>query len=128
MVGLSRKSWQLILAETGDDREWIPNPRQTHVALGVRVRQDQIDAWMAAVDEVDGMLEGRILVPHWRFAKGMDLKEFFENPRSFDLVMVMTGSGVVPFLRDGPTSSAERWNEITRAFQNNFFAYALWFN
>jgi hypothetical protein len=128
MVGLSRKSWQLILAETGDDREWIPNPRQIHVALGVQVREDQIDAWMAAVDEVDAMLDGRILVPHWRFAKGIDLKEFFENPRSFDLVMVMTGSGVVPFLRDGPVSSAERWNEITRAFQNNFFAYALWFN
>jgi hypothetical protein len=128
MVALSRKSWQLILAETGDDREWIPNPRQTHVALGVRVSEDQIEAWTAALDEVDAMLDGRILVPHWRFARGIDLKEFFEAPRSFDLVMFMTGSGAVPYLRNGPVSSAERWREITVAFGNNFFAYALWFN
>jgi len=128
MIGLSRKSWALILAETGDDREWIPNPRQTHVAIGARVRQDQIDAWMAALDEAEAILDGRLLVPHWRFTRGIDLKAFFESPRTFDLVMFLTGSGAVPYLTDGPVSSHERWTKITRAFEDNFFGYALWFN
>jgi hypothetical protein len=128
MIAMSRKSWALILAETGDDREWLPNPRQTHAALGQRVRQEQIDAWMAALDEADSILDGRVLVPHWRFTRGIDLKEFFEAPRSFDLVMFITGSGAVPYLRDGPITSQQRWTEITAAFEGNFFAYALWFN
>ncbi len=128
MIGLSRKSWALILAETGDDREWIPNPRQTHVALGMRVSQTQIDAWMSALDEADAILDGRLLVPHWRFGRGIDLKAFFEAPRTFDLMMFMTGSGAVPYLADGPVSSRQRWAEITMAFEDNFLAYAFWFN
>src|SRR5262249_12257749 len=127
MLAMSRKSWALILAETDDDREWLPNPRQSHAAFGARVRQDQIDAWMTALDEMDAILDGRVLVPHWRFARGIDAKAFFETPRSFDLMMLVTGSGAVPFLRDGPISSRERWAEITRAFEENFFLYALWF-
>ncbi|MFI5014982.1 MAG: hypothetical protein ACHQAY_21825 [Hyphomicrobiales bacterium] len=128
MIALSRKSWTLILAETGDDREWLPNPRQTHVALGQRVRQEQIDAWMAALDEAEAILDGRVLVPHWRFARGIDLKRFFEAPQTFDLVMFVTGAGAVPYLGDGPITSAQRWTEITRAFEDNFLGYALWFN
>jgi hypothetical protein len=128
VVAMSRRSWELILAETDDDREWIPNPRQTHVALGWRVRQEQIDAWMAALDEADAILDGRILVPHWRFARGFDIKMFFEAPQAFDLVMLATGPGAIPFLREGPITSQQRWNEITRSFEGNFFGYALWFN
>jgi hypothetical protein len=128
VVAMSRRSWELILAETDDDREWIPNPRQTHVALGWRVQQEQINAWMAALDEADAILDGRTLVPHWRFARGLDLKRFFEAPQPFDLVMLVAGPGAVPFLREGPISSRQRWNEIMRSFEGNFFGYALWFN
>ena len=128
VVAMSRRSWELILAETDDDREWIPNPQQTHVALGWRVRQEQIDAWMAALDEADAILDGRTLVPHWRFVRGFDIKMFFEAPQAFDLVMLATGPGAIPFLREGPITSQQRWNEITRSFEGNFFGYALWFN
>ncbi len=128
MVAASRRSWPLILAETDDDREWLPNPRQTHVALGQRVQQQQIDAWMAALDEADAILDGRTLVPHWRFARGFDLKVFFDEPEKFDLVMLLTGADAVTYLRDGPITSPQRWREITQAFEDDFFAYALWFN
>ena len=128
VVGMSRRSWELILAETDDDREWVPNPRQTHVALGWRVQQQQVDAWMAALDEADAILDGRTLVPHWRFVRGFDVKRFFEAPQTFDLVMLATGPGAIPFLREGPVTSQQRWIEITRAFEGNFFGYALWFN
>ena len=127
VVAMSRRSWELILAETDDDRQLIPNPRQTHVALGWRVRQEQIDAWMAALDEADAILDGRTLVPHWRFVRGFDIEMFLRRPslRSRD---AGTGPGAIPFLREGPITSQQRWNEITRSFEGNFFGYALWFN
>ena len=128
MLAASRRSWSLILAETDDDREWLPNPRQANTAHGWNVQQQQIDAWMAALDEASAILDGRSLIPHWRFAKGIDLKAFFDEPQTFDLVMLLTGAGAVPYLRDGPTTSPERWREITDAFEHNFFAYAFWFN
>ncbi|MEO0970116.1 MAG: hypothetical protein AAFX80_17740 [Cyanobacteria bacterium J06639_18] len=28
VTALSRQSWKLILAETDNDREWLPNPKQ----------------------------------------------------------------------------------------------------
>ena len=42
--------------------------------------------------------------------------------------MLLTGAGAVSFLRDGPIASPQRWREITQAFEDNFFAYAFWFN
>jgi hypothetical protein len=40
MVADSRQSWRLIEAETGDDREWIPTPRQKNAALGPLVTRE----------------------------------------------------------------------------------------
>jgi hypothetical protein len=42
--------------------------------------------------------------------------------------MLLTGAGAVPNLRDGPIATPQRWGEITQAFEDNFFAYAFWFN
>ena len=128
VVAASRESWKLILAETGDDREWLPNPRQTHAALGEKISQPQLDSWFGVLDEAEAILDGRKLVPHWRFAKGMDFKRFFEEPQTFDLVMLLAGSGAVPYLADGELTTKERWDELTRAFEGSFFGYAIWIN
>ncbi len=128
MIELSRKSWKLIEAETDDDREWIPNPRQQNAALGARVSERQLAAWYQALGEAEAILEGRILIPHWRFEKGIDFKKFFDEPQTFDLVMLLTGAGAIPYLVNGPVASPERWTEITRAFEGSFFSYAIWFN
>ncbi len=42
--------------------------------------------------------------------------------------MLLTGAGAAPYLRQGPIATPQRWGEITQAFQDNFFAYAFWFN
>ena len=63
-----------------------------------------------------------------RPARGFDLKMFFEEPQPFDLVMLLTGAGAVPYLREGPIATPQRWGEITQAFEDNFFACAFWFN
>ncbi len=38
VIALSRQNWQAILAETDDDHEWIPNPKQKGVVPGVQSR------------------------------------------------------------------------------------------
>jgi hypothetical protein len=119
MITDSRLSWKLINAETGDDREWIPNPRQKHAALGQLVSPEQMTAWFAFLDEGEAILEGRRLAPHWRFAKGVDVKAFFEKPQTFDLVLFVTGQGALPYLSNGPITSPERWAQIIRAFEGN---------
>ena len=63
-----------------------------------------------------------------RPARGIDLKLFFEAPQPFDLVMLLTGAGAVPYLRQGPIATPRRGGEITQAFEDNFFADAFWFN
>jgi hypothetical protein len=55
---LSRASWKAILAETDDDDEWLPNPRQAGV-LGIKVTQEQIDLWTACMGELGEWLSGR---------------------------------------------------------------------
>jgi hypothetical protein len=128
MAALSRDSWRAILAETDDDHEWVPGPRQTSLFPGRPVTEDMVGSWLRIVDTLDAVLDGRKLVPHWRFAKGMDLRRFFDEPRPFDPVLLATGHGALPFLADGETISSREWNEMVRAFQREFLFYALWFN
>ncbi len=128
VAAMSRESWAAILAETDDDREWIPNPRQGNPFPSLPVTQERIDGWLAAMAEFDAILDGKKLVPHWRFQKGINFKRALLEHKTLDPVMWLTGAGVVPFLEDGPVIGAAAWNDIVRSFQGNFFGYAMWFN
>jgi hypothetical protein len=129
VVALSRESWKAILSETDDDREWIPAPRQKNGVLpGMAVTQQRLDTWLAALDDFDAVLDGRKLVPHWAFDKGINLRRVFEEPRAFDLVLWATGHAAAPYLEDGPVISAETWLLWERVFQGNFLSFAAYFN
>ena len=63
MVRLSRLSWKEILAETDDDREWVPAPKQTSRAIAaLPVTQEIVDGWLAVLDDIDAVLDGRKLI------------------------------------------------------------------
>jgi hypothetical protein len=128
VIELSRQSWKLIDAETGDDREWIPNPRQKNVALGLTVSEQELRAWYQFLDLAQAILEGRKLVPHWRFQQGLDIRRFFDEPKTFDLVLLASGAGAVPYLADGDVISSKEWEDMTRDFAGGFFFHAVWFN
>ena len=69
-----------------------------------------MQAWHAALQMAEDLLEGRKLLPHFRFAdKGVNMKRFFEEPKPFDLVLSITGPGVVPYLEQGPMLTSEEW-------------------
>ena len=47
VVGLSRESWKYIQAESDDEAEWIPGPKQKNGVLpGAMVSQQTVDGWM----------------------------------------------------------------------------------
>lgn len=129
---LSRESWDLILAEEDDDREWIPNPTQTPV-LGpeFRVTKEQVQAWLGFLDEVDAVLAGDKLIPFWRGTnpkRGVNLRKVFEEPTQFDLVLWVQGTAAVPYLDEGKLTTPEFWNQTNRALEGILLGFAVWFN
>ena len=129
VVTLSRENWKEILAETDDDREWIPGPQQKNSAFpGLTVTQERVDGWLRALDAFDEVLDGKRLVPHWRYKAGVDFNAIFTSPRPFDLVLWITGHAAIPYLKDGPVMSKADWAQWERIFGGQFLTYALWFN
>jgi hypothetical protein len=129
MVRLSRLSWQRIMAETDQGRrEWIPNPRQTGVLPGMTVTESRVAAWLLVLDDLDALLKGRKLIPHWRFDKGINLRRLFLQPTTFDLVLLVQGSAAIPYLEKGELITADRLDDLTGRFDGEFWRYSIWFN
>ncbi len=121
--------WVFILAETDNDREWIPNPSQDSV-LPVQVTQDVVDAWLLFVEETRALWRGEKLVPHWRLpeGQGIDLPRAFLEPQDFDLVLWIQGGAAAPYVETGEVVSAETLQRIWDVFGGQFIGFALWFN
>ena len=129
VVALSRLSWQAIFAETDDEQEWIPGPAQKSAVMPtMQITQPRVDTWLAALDEFDAVLDGRKLIPHWRFAKGINLRRVLEQPQSFDLVLWATGHGAVPYLEEGELVNSETWRTWQNVFGGNFLLFAVYLN
>ncbi len=129
-VALSRAAWAAWLAETDDDREWIPNPRQTGILPGMRVTEDMIPAWMDFLDEVEALLNGERLLPFWRGSEpmGVNLERFLMAPQPFDLVLWIQGTAALPYLERGELTDPDFWGRLWEVFDGRFLGFALWFN
>lgn len=128
IVAFSRRNWELILAETDDNRELVPGPHQTSLAPEMPVTSETPEAWMATLDTVDQILAGELLLPHWRFKQGFDLKAYFETADETDIVMLIAGQGALPFIKAGPIADAQSFAEANRVFGTDWLNYAFWFN
>ena len=132
MIRLSRENWKAIEAETDDDREWLPGPQQKGLnpLTGLVVGEKEVAAWREALQMAEDLLEGRVLLPHFRIAeRGINMKAFFDAPQTFDLVLSITGPGVVPYLENGTLVTSEEFAKIRQQFGGGgFLAFALWFN
>ena len=127
----SRESWRRILAETDDDHEWIPNPRQTGALPRAGVTQERVDAWLKMLDEADAVLAGKKLIPFWRDGSGkagFNLRRAFTEPANFDLVLWIQGTPAVPFLENGTLTDPEVWRGWRDAFSGEALGFSLYFN
>ncbi|MEY3175496.1 MAG: hypothetical protein RLZZ436_3410 [Planctomycetota bacterium] len=142
---LSRESWELINAETDNNREWLPNPRQAAaISQLLRITPEMQSQWNLFLDEMDAILRGDTLLPFWRGTPGINpfdangasfhpklginVRRIFTEPQTFDLVLWIHGSGMASFLEEGPITKPERWSQITSAFRGQFMFFAVWFN
>ncbi|MBW4695140.1 MAG: hypothetical protein KME27_25605 [Lyngbya sp. HA4199-MV5] len=129
-TALSRQSWKLIAAEKDNDREWLPNPKQKGVIPNARVTQPMIDGWLAFLDEADGLLAGKTLVPFWRAReiRGVNLRKAFLEPRTMDVVLWLQGTAAAPYLEVGKMTDRNVWTQLAQVFGGQFFGFAVWFN
>lgn len=128
MVELSRENWRRIDAETDNGREWVPNPRQTGVFRSLTIDQARYDGWLVFLDQMDAVLKGKSLLPHWRFRQGFNLRRMFLEPQTLDAVMLAHGQALLPYLEDGPIADSGTWSRAIEVFGGDFFGYFLWIN
>lgn len=128
-IALSRSMWERLQKETDDENEWIPKPGQTGVIPNVRITEEMVKTWPVFLDEASDLLAGRKLAPFWRGTdQGVNLRKVFLEPRPFDLVMWIQGTGAAPFLEKGELTKPETWEQFQRAFNGRFLSFAVWIN
>lgn len=125
----SRLMWKYILAETDDDHEWIPSPRQKG-GIGVAVNKEMIDCWLAFVEECEALLDGKRLIPFWagKDDRGVNLNMLFTAPRTLDVTGLLQGPAARPFLVPGQPTQVQVWIQMNQVFNNHPFAYGAYFN
>ena len=134
MLVQAREMWTHYLAETDNDHEWIPNPKQTGV-LGVPVSLEMVTLWQIALKETDLVLQGKALIPFWRGKDktvGLNFRRIFTEPRNLDPFLWWQGTAATPYLEEGPISDLARgelFNRLNTTFGGTgFFRFAFWFN
>lgn len=127
----SRKMWDQIQSETDNDHEWIPNPTQKSAVTTLRISEQMVETWYQFLNEGEAILKGEKLVIFWRGTdetRGVNLYRVFHEPRNFDIVLWVHGSGATPYLEKGEVSSPETWRQFQRVFRGDFIGFATWFN
>jgi hypothetical protein len=129
MIACSHVCWQRVLAETDNDKEWLPSPKQTGPG-GARITQAQVDAWQRVLAELDAIASGRKLLPHWRMKPGVgiNVEKLVASPPPLDLVLLIQGSALVPYLEEGVVSDQRTWSPLMQAFGSGFLRFAIWSN
>jgi hypothetical protein len=133
VCALNRETWRFVLAETDDDHEWLPNPRQKGV-LGLPVRADMVEAWLAMIDELEAALEGKKLLPVgllWNTGgKGLNIKALLEDPPPrFDFDAIIANGPAAKYLEQGKMVDLNVVFRVANVFGDPLsVAYAAWFN
>ncbi|MBA3911282.1 MAG: hypothetical protein C0524_15770 [Rhodobacter sp.] len=129
MIRENRRFWSLVALEPDNDREWVPNDAQVS-GLGIVMPPGTGERWQAVLADAEALLQGEILIPHWRFGAeaGINLKKLFENPPPIDLVTFIQGEGLLPYAEKGTRASLLAWNEFARLVSGDAMVFAVFLN
>ena len=148
VIALSRTTWKWIREETDNDREWLPGPTQNSVVLADRVGGPLGANWEKVLDRTELVLQGKELIPFWRgYAGGnalvffnnssnmkfhpelgVNLRKVFTQPKRFDLVLWIQGTGAAPFLEKGNTIDLQAWQDLSQSFGGRLPFFSFWIN
>ncbi len=130
----ARIFWDRVAQEQDNVAEWIPNTRQVAAIGGLEIPAEVVSAWRAVLDDAARILQGELLLGHWRFPGtdgqpvGVNLRRVFEDPQSVDLVLWIQGSAAVPYLESGPVADNASWRQFNRMLNGDGVLFAVWFN
>ncbi|MEM6713125.1 MAG: hypothetical protein AAF590_12705 [Pseudomonadota bacterium] len=116
MIANNRIFWERVAAETDSAREWIPNQAQV-AALPIEFPGEVGPSWLAVLSDLEALLEGRLLAPHWRLGMtgathGINIRTLFENPQSMDMLSLFQGGGIAFAVEEGPIISTRNWQQF----------------
>jgi hypothetical protein len=120
MIAHNRKFWPEVMAETDNDHEWLPNPRQTS-PFGINITPEIATGWQEVLAELEDMLEGRALIPFWRTPPGpegvtsgvgINLKRLLSDPPDLNVALLIQGAAIAPYLEQGKLVTLNAWNRF----------------
>ncbi len=129
MIAENKVFWAAVAQETDNEREWIPNDKQT-AALGFELAPGTGAAWQAVLADVEALLNGDLLIEYWRIspAGGVNVKKLFMDPPVVDIVTWVQGSGLLPYLERGPVISGDSLNRFDDLTGGNPFLISFLLN
>ena len=134
MISHNKEFWRLVMLESDNEGEWLPNPAQTS-AFGVVVDLKTAKAWQSVLRELSDVLEGRALLPYWRVMSrdgegevGINLARLLRDPGDFDIILMLHGTAIAPFLEQGRIVDQEVWREFSQLTGRRWQLFSLWFN
>jgi hypothetical protein len=129
VITLSQQTWRRIEQETDNDHEWLPNAKQQAVT-GTTMTAEMIQGWKDFLMLAESILQGKVLIPHWRVADGhgINLKRVFYEPQTFDLILWAQGRAAVPYLERGVVTTPADWERLSLIFRGDFIGFAVWIN
>jgi hypothetical protein len=129
MVADNRIFWARVATEADDDREWLPNDRQTS-ALGISLPPGTGTRWLAVLADAEAILNGDLLVPYWRLggSAGVNVGRMFSEPAPIDLAGWVQGWAALPYLEQGKLVSPDNWMAFAGMLEGDPMLLALWLN
>ena len=129
MVQANQRLWKAVALETDNDREWIPNDKQTH-ALGLQFPPNVGATWISVLMDFEAVLKGEKLMPYWRGGQtvGLNVKRIFMDPPEINLIGWIHGIDAIPYLERGEVANGASWNQFQRLVGRRnalFFAATL---
>lgn len=125
----NREFWARLPLETDNKLEFIPNDNQTS-ALPITFPAGIGDRWQAILTDAQAVLDGELLIPHWRLGPyaGLNMAKMFQNPPEIDLIGVFQGYTVAPYAEVGARMTLESIAEFDMLTQGNSPLFAVILN
>lgn len=129
MIAENRRFWTLVVKETDNAREWVPNDNQQS-ALGIALPPGTGSTWMAVLSDGEALLNGKALIPYWRVAdgRGINLRRLFLEPGPIDLIGWFQGFAAVPYLEEGRTITGQNWMAFEQMMAGDTVLMTLFLN
>ncbi|MEM9669392.1 MAG: hypothetical protein AAF950_10745 [Pseudomonadota bacterium] len=133
MVEHNRAFWAAVAEETDNENEWLPNANQTS-AFGVQVTAETAANWQTVLSEMEQVLNGEKLIPHWRISEGnnanvgINLESLLNDPGDFQLALLLHGASLAPHMEEGELVDLSVWREFSLGVGGQGIPFALWLN